>query len=241
MQTEENALPLENVTPTEQEQAQLPAEVSTEPGAEQNAEVVEQSQEQQKPKNDWVQRRIDQLTREKHEEKRQREALEARLRELQPQDTTQPGQALTPDQIRAEAKRLIEQERFDEACNKVFDAGKGEYGGDWDSSLRTFQMLGGASPDFLQAITSMDHGHKVLHALGQDPETAERVLSLPPLRMALELARLEAKVSASAPTPKPVSKAPAPITPVGGKSAPVEPSEFASTADYIAWKKRNKG
>jgi hypothetical protein len=240
MQTEENTLQ-EAVTPTELEQAQQPAEVSTEPGAEQTAEVVEQSQEQQKPKNDWVQRRIDQLTREKHEEKRQREALEARLRELQPTDTTQPGQVLTPDQIRAEAKRLIEQERFDEACNKVFDAGKSDFGGEWDSSLKTFQMLGGASPDFLQAITSMDHGHKVLHALGQDPETAERVLSLPPLRMALELARLEAKVSQSAPTPKPTSKAPPPITPVGGKSAPVEPAEFASTAEYIAWKKRNKG
>jgi len=241
MQIEENALPQENVTPTELEQAQQPAEVVSEPGAEQTAsEVDQQSQEQQKPKNDWVQRRIDQLTREKHEEKRQREALEARLRELQPQQET-TGQPMTAEQIRSEAKRLIEQERFDEACNKVFDAGKGEFGGDWDSSLRTFQMLGGASPDFLQAITSMDHGHKVLHALGQDPETAERVLSLPPLRMALELARLEAKVGASAPTPKPVSKAPAPITPVGGKSAPVEPAEFASTAEYIAWKKRNKG
>lgn len=240
MQTEENNLQ-EAVTPTELEQAQQPAEVVSEPGAEQTAEVVEQSQEAPKPKNDWVQRRIDQLTREKHEEKRQREALEAQLRQLQPQDTTQSGQAMTPDQIRAEAKRLIQQEKFDEACNSVFDAGKKEFSAEWDSSLRTFQMLGGAPAEFLEAITSMDHGHKVLHALGQEPETAERVLSLPPLRMALELARLEAKVGASAPTPKPVSKAPAPITPVGGKSAPVEPSEFASTAEYIAWKKRNKG
>jgi hypothetical protein len=239
MQIEENNLQ-EAVTPTELEQAQQPAEVSTEPGAEQNTQATEQPQ-QDKPKNDWVQRRIDQLTREKHEEKRQREALEAQLRQLQPQTEHQPGQQMTPDQIRAEAKRLVQQERFDESCNKVFDAGKTEFGGEWDSSLKTFQMLGGASPDFLEAITSMDNGHKVLHALGQDPETAERILSLPPLRMALELARLEAKAGTSAPTPKQVSKAPAPITPVGGKSAPVEPAEFASTAEYIAWKKRNKG
>jgi hypothetical protein len=239
MQIEDNASQLENVTPTEQEQAQQPAEVSTEPGAEQSTQAAEQPQ-QEKPKSDWVQRRIDQLTREKHEEKRQREALEAQLRQLQPQTEHQPGQQMTPDQIRAEAKRLIQQEKFDEACNSVFDAGKKEFSADWDSSLRTFKMLGGAPAEFLEAVTAMDNGHKVLHALGQDPEAAERVLSLPPLRMALELARLEAKVAQATP-PKQVSKAPAPITPVGGKSAPVEPAEFASTAEYIAWKKRNKG
>jgi hypothetical protein len=239
MQIEDNAAPLENVTPTEQEQAQQPAEVSTEPGAEQSTQAAEQPQ-QEKPKSDWVQRRIDQLTREKHEEKRQREALEAQLRQLQPQTEHQPGQQMTPDQIRAEAKRLIQQEKFDEACNSVFDAGKKEFSAEWDSSLRTFQMLGGAPAEFLEAVTAMDNGHKVLHALGQDPEAAERVLSLPPLRMALELARLEAKVAQATP-PKQVSKAPAPITPVGGKSAPVEPAEFGSTAEYIAWKKRNKG
>jgi len=240
MQTEENTLQ-EAVTPTELEQAQQTAqEAASESVAEQPTEQVEQTQQQEPQPKSWTERRIDRLTWEKNEEKRQREAAEARLRELQPQAATQPGQALTPDQIRVEAKRLIEQERFDDACNKVFDAGKTDFGNEWDSSLRTFQMLGGASPDFLQAITSMDHGHKVLHALGQDPETAERVLSLPPLRMALELARLEAKVSQSAPKPQ-VSKAPAPITPVGGKSAPVEPAEFASTADYIAWKRRQKG
>jgi hypothetical protein len=238
MQENEVGQEVEAVTPTVEEQAQQPVEVAAESGAVESAQAEEQPS--QKPKHEWVQRRINQLANERKEALLRAEAAEARLRESMPSQQPE-SRPMTQDEIRAEAKRLIEQERFDESCNKVFDAGKGEFGGDWDSSLRTFQMLGGASPDFLQAITSMDHGHKVLHALGQDPETAERVLSLPPLRMALELARLEAKVSASAPTPKPVSKAPAPITPVGGKSAPVEPAEFASTAEYIAWKKRNKG
>jgi hypothetical protein len=240
MQIEENAAPQqENVTPTEQEQAQQPAEVSTEPGAEQTAAAAEQPQ-QEKPKSDWVQRRIDQLTREKHEALRRAADAEARYSQGQPQTEQQPGQQMTPDQIRAEAKKLIQQEKFDADCNKVFESGATEYGREWDSSLRTFQMLGGAPAEFLEAVTAMDHGHKVLHALGQDPEAAERLLSLPPLRMALELARLEAKVGQASP-PKQVSKAPAPITPVGGKSAPVEPAEFGSTAEYIAWKKRNKG
>ncbi|WP_175017332.1 hypothetical protein [Burkholderia aenigmatica] len=239
MQTEDNAALTEvTVPPTTEnpEPAHEPAETSTESGTEQPAGAVE-PQPQERPKNDWVQRRIDQLTREKHEEKRQREALEARLRELQPDTATPNAQPMTADQIRAEAKRLIEQEKFDAACNKVFDAGKTEFP-DWDASLRTFQMLGGASPEFLEAVTAMDAGHKVLHHLGQHPEEAERLLSLPPLRMTLELARLETTVGQA--KPPPVSKAPAPISPVGGKSAPVEPEEFATTADYVAWRKRNR-
>lgn len=242
MQTEENAsTEVENVTPTAStEQAQQPAsEVSTEPGAGQTAEQVEQQAQQEKPKNDWVQRRIDQLTREKHEEKRQREALEAQLRQYQqPAETSQQPQQrqMSADDVRAEAKRLIQEEKFNEACNKVFDAGKTEFP-DWDSSLRTFQMLGGASPEFLEAVTAMDAGHKVLHHLGQNPEVAERLLSLPPLRMALELARLETTVGQA--KPKPVSNAPAPINPIGGRSSPVEPEEFASAAEQIAWWKKH--
>jgi hypothetical protein len=231
---------VDNVTPTAStEQAQQPAEVSTEPGAGQTTEAVETAA-QEKPKNDWVQRRIDQLTREKHEEKRQREALEQQLQQYrQPAEQTQQPQQrqMSADDVRAEAKRLIQQEKFDDACNKVFDAGKGEFGNEWDSSLRTFQMLGGASPEFLEAVTAMDAGHKVLHHLGQNPEVAERLLSLPPLRMALELARLESTVGQA--KPKPVSNAPAPINPIGGRSAPAEPEEFASTAEQIAWWKKH--
>jgi len=238
MQTEENAA-VENVTPTAStEQAQQPAsEVSTEPGAGQTAAAAETAANE-KPKNDWVQRRIDQLTREKHEALRRAADAEARASQgQQPAGEQRTDQRMTPDEIRAEAKRLIQQEKFDADCNKVFDAGKTEFP-DWDSSLRTFQMLGGAPAEFLEAVTAMDAGHKVLHHLGQNPEEAERLLSLPPLRMALDLARLETKVGQV--KPPPVSNAPAPITPVGGKSAPVEPEEFASTADYIAWKKRNR-
>lgn len=239
MQTEDNAAEVQAGSPTEsQEQAQQPAsEVSTEPGAEQTAEHVEQQSQQEKPKNDWVQRRIDQLTREKHEALRRAADAEARINQSQQSNGEQQTERrLTPDEIRAEARKLVQQEKFDEACNKVFDAGKTEFP-DWDSSLRTFQMLGGATPEFLEAVTAMDAGHKVLHHLGQNPETAERLLSLPPLRMALELARLETTVGQA--KPKPVSNAPAPINPIGGRSAPVEPPEFATTAEQIAWWKKH--
>lgn len=235
MQTEENAVPQEDVTPTE-EQAQQPAETTSESGTEIPTETTEATPEHA-PKT-WAERRIDKLTWEKNEERRQREALEAQLRQYQqPTDQLKPvtEQPLTAEQIRAEAKRLLEQERFDNACNKTFEAGKKEFP-DFEKSLRTFGMLGGAPQEFLEAITAMDAGHKVIHHLGTNPEEAERLLSLPPLRMAMELTRIEASLSKA----PPVSKAPPPISPVSGRAAPAEPSEFASTADYVAWKKANR-
>ncbi|CAJ0899715.1 hypothetical protein R6138_04365 [Ralstonia thomasii] len=234
MQTEENAVPQEDVTPTE-EQAQQPAETTSESGTETPTETGEAAPQQPKT---WAERRIDKLTWEKNEERRQREALEAQLRQYQqPADQSQPPaeKPLTADQIRAEAKRLLEQERFDDACNKTFEAGKKEFP-DFEKSLRTFGMLGGAPQEFLEVVTEMDAGHKVIHHLGANPEEAERLLSLPPLRMARELARLETSLSKA----PPVSKAPPPISPVGGRAAPPEPSDFASTADYIAWRKANR-
>ncbi|WLE58385.1 hypothetical protein GIY62_14745 [Burkholderia plantarii] len=240
MQTADNAAP-EGTTATpasHTETAHQPAETSTAPGTEQTPATAPADPSQQK--SDVLQRRIDKLVRERHEERRAREAVEARLRELQPPPASAPaGAAPTADQIRAEATRIVRQEKFDEACNRVFDAGKAEFGKDWDSSLQMLGAVGNLTDDFLDIVTSMDAGHKVLQHLGQNPDVAERVLSLPPTRMALELARLETTVG-QAKTPPPVSQAPAPINPVGSKSAPVEPQEFASTEDYIAWRKRNK-
>lgn len=238
MQTEDQVVPeVEAVTPTDEQAQQAVAD--SESAAEQVAQSQDDAAQQHKPKNDWVQRRIDQLTREKFEEKRAREALEAQLQQYQQSGESvqqQPAaKPMTADEIRAEAKKLVQQERFDEACNKTFEAGKKDFP-DWDASLRTFGMLGGAPQEFLEAVTAMDAGHRVIHHLGANPEAAERLLALPPLRMAMELTRLEAQLSKAAP----VSKAPPPISPVGGRAAPAEPTEFGSTEEYIAWRKANR-
>jgi flagellar motor protein MotB len=234
MQTEDTN-PLETVTPTDLEQAQLPAEeVSTEPGAEQTAEPDEKLQEAPKPKTDWAQRRIDQLTREKYEERRQREALEARLREQQPQEQQQPAM---PDIDKLVEQRLA-QKQFDEACNRVFQAGVKE-SPEFEQNLRTLQSVGEIGRDFLEVVTEMDAGHKVLSHLGANPDIAERVLSLPPLKQALELARIEASLNApkSAPPPPPVSRAPDPIKPVG--SGRVAPAGLSDDLPIDEWMRRH--
>lgn len=222
-----------HVTPTEQVQA--PAENVQQSGTEQTA--VEEAKTDSKPKGDWVQRRIDQLTREKHEAIRRADEAETRARQNDAQTIETPAGHVPRQEIERAAAQMLKQRDFDSACNRVFEAGKAEFP-DFDASLKTFQMLGGVPAEFLEAVTSLDHGHKVISHLGANPEAAERILSLPPLKMALELARLEASLGQS--KPKPVSQVPAPITPVGGKSSLVEPEEFKTTADYIAFRKKQR-
>ena len=242
MQTEDQTNPLQSASPTEHEQAQTPADTSTESGTEQTAQQPDQQpQEAPKPKTDWAQRRIDQLTREKHEERRQREALAAELAQFRQPTEQQPGQqpAQDIDQLveqRAAAK--IADQNFNQACNRVFQEGV-KADPNFEANLRMLQSVGEIGRDFLEVITDMDDGHKVLNHLGANPDEADRILSLPPLKQARELAKLEATLSKPAPPP-PVSNAPAPIAPVGSKAAPAEPDEFASPAEYIAWHRKNR-
>jgi len=182
----------------------------------------------------WVQRRIDQLTREKHEERRKREALEAQI--AQPAETI-PEKPLTQEQIEARASQIaqtqLKQAKFDEACNTAYTKGKTEFK-DFDDTLRTFGMLGGLTPEFLEVATDLPDGHKVLYALGKNPDEASRVMSLPPLKMAAELARMADKLGKPAPTS--VSSAPAPITPVDGSSRVEKDPEKMSTEEWMRWR-----
>ncbi|WP_455154166.1 hypothetical protein [Cupriavidus campinensis] len=222
MQNEEM---VESVTPTSPEtveQVQEAGNKSSEEAAEQPSGQVE---EQEEPKREpWFQKRINKVTWEREEAVRRAERAEQRIREYeartgsesqhgeQPQGQPQDVQTLA----RQEAQRMRAEERFNEACNKVYEAGASEFK-DFDSAVKNLQMVG-ANRDFLELATSSDAGHKVLHHLGTDLDEAARILSLPPVQMARELTKLEIKLSQPA-APKPVSKAPAPITPLGSGKA----------------------
>jgi flagellar motor protein MotB len=232
--TEETSNLLETVPPTE-EQAHTLAPDSTESSTEQTAESTEKPQEAPKPKTDWAQRRIDQLTREKYEERRQSESLAQQL--AQYQQPTEQQSPSAPDIDKLVEQRLAEKS-FNEACNRVFQEGV-KADPKFEQNLRTLQSVGEVSKDFLEVVTDMDEGHKVLNYLGANPDEADAILSLPPLKQARALAKLEASISKPASAP-PVSKAPPPISPVGSKAAPVVPDSFATTADYIAWRKQNR-
>jgi hypothetical protein len=193
------------------------------------------------------QERIDALTREKWEARRDADARAQRLAELE-RPPPQPGQQADPVEVAKQQLRMEQARRdFDTACNKTFSAGKAEYP-DFDAAVTALQAVGaGQRYDFLGAITHLPEGHKVYRALASDLDNAARVLALPPMQMAVELARLEAKLAGSSqePAPKslapaqmahlgaPVSNAPEPIRPIGGGSRAVPSLEKMSMAEFI--------
>lgn len=217
----------------------------------------------------WFQKRIDQLTAEKWDERRKNEALSKQTQELLAQlaaarkpDTSPPVSAtntappaqpapdnvltnipippqVTEAEINARAERraqeIAEANAFNKACNDVYAAGKEEFG-DFDTSLKTFQMLGGIPKDLLDVVTEMPNAHKVLYTLGKDLDLAERVAKMPPTKMALELARIEANMVR--PVVREVSKAPRPVTPIDGVSRANEDPEKMSTESWMEWRSK---
>lgn len=197
--------------------------------------------EDKKPK--WAERRINQLTAEKHEERRQKEAALALLAE-QNKSAGEESQnkPLTQADITAlakqEAAKMLQQQSFNQACDAAYYAGNKEYT-DFNEKVGTLSALGALTPQFLSVVTESENSHKVLYHLGANPEEAERILSLPLTKQARELAKIETNLSKPATPAKPISNAPDPITPVGGNSAGSGSKDPANMSDeeYMAWRK----
>lgn len=243
---------IESATPAEQEQ---PAEQvqqvesnSPEATTEQTQERQEQSQETQEEKakkEPWFQKRIGELTREKYEARRaadearqQADQYRQYLAQLQQgQQTEQSNQPpVDLDSLASQrAAQMLAEQRFNESCNKVYATGKSEFP-DFDQAVANLQMVG-VNRDFLELATSSDASAKLIHHLGTDLDEAARILALPPVQMARELTKLEFKLN-QPPPPKPVSKAPPPISPVGvaGKAGAKSPAEMTD-AEYAKWRK----
>lgn len=184
-------------------------------------ETPEQAEEKAK-KEPWFQKRIGELTREKYEAKRAAETAAQEAQKMrdyvaQIQQGNQPdGELDVESYVSKKAAEMVAERSFNEACNKVYETGKAEFP-DFDRAVANLQMVG-VNRDFLEIVSSSDAGHKVLNHLGADLDEAARIAALPPLQMARELTRLEYKLNQ--PQAKPVSKAPAPIKPIGAGGSP---------------------
>lgn len=234
------------VTPTEQatpaEQVQQVEAVSTEATTEQTQAQPTETTEDKAKREPWFQKRIGELTREKYEARRQaedaaREVQQYRDHLARIQQGTQTEQAQPNGDVgtlvQQEARRLLAEQTFNQACNKVYATGKAEFP-DFDAAVGNLQMVG-MNREFLEFAAASDAGAKLIRHLGNDLDEAARISALPPVLMARELTRLELKLSQ--PQAKPVSKAPAPITPIaGGGATSKDPSEM-SDAEFAKWRK----
>lgn len=229
----------ENTTVTTEEAQKTEGEAQSGAQAEEGKEPAK--------KSPWFQRRIDQLTGEKYDLKHHNEALINQNAELikrlstgeRAEDDSAARSLSAADIDRLAMKRAGEiaaQRAFDDACNKAYAAGKSEFS-DFDTALQNLKMLGGAPVGLLEIATDLKDGHKVLYHLAKNPDEAERVFALPPTKQAVELARMETQLG-KAPS-RPISNAPAPITPIGGvsKEATGDPEKMTMD-EFIKWREK---
>jgi hypothetical protein len=205
---------------TEEEIAQTPASETTVPDSGTEPTSTDAPAEKTEPEAPKIptsiQKRFDQLTRERHEGRRREEAMEARLAQLTPAQAPSqqaPVGMVPASDVRAMVEREVSQIGFVKECNLIADAGKAKFS-DFQDAHTNFTMLDRNMDAFLEGIASLgtDVGAKIYYEIGKDPDEAERILSMPPVKMAMELA----KRANAAPKPIPVSKVPDPIKPVQG-------------------------
>jgi len=233
---------LESATPAPVEQTEQVQKVesnSSDATAEQPQET-EQQTEQKEKKTPWFEKRISEVTREKYEHKRAAEqaAAEAQhlrdqLARLQSGEQYEAPAADVNTLAEQRAQQLLAERSFNDACNKVYQTGKAEFP-DFDQAVTNLQMVG-VNRDFLELATTSDAGAKLIHHLGTDLDEAARIAALPPVQMARELTKLEFKLAQ--PVAKPVSKAPAPITPIGAGGA--ADSGLRDDLPIDEWMRRN--
>jgi len=169
------------------------------------------------------------------------------------------GKALSTQELQRLVADEAQKQNFNERCNSSVAAGRKEHT-DFDKVVLGDLMSVSPVVDqttgrpvlplpLLEAALETGNAHEVLYALGQDVQEASRIMALRPIAQAVELAKFADKLAdkaGSAEEPdegksaaRNVSRAPAPIRSVAGKSGATRPAwkpedtENFSTEEWI--------
>lgn len=185
----------------------------------------------------WAHERIDDLTRQRREAERQAEYWKARA-----------IQSVDPNTLEYEegiAERVSQRHRQEQADTAKETAGQlaveaftyretiaREKFADYDVVARNPNVS--ITPAMAEIIRDSDVGPDLAYHLGKNPTEAARIAALPSTRQAVELGKLEARVTAPKPLPK---QPPPPVSPVSGVAAggTKDPNEM-SMAEFKAWR-----
>lgn len=140
---------------------------------------------------------------------------------------------LTQDQIQAEARKLFEQQQYQDNLLRINSAGETTYKDQWAKALENLATFGEFENGTMQSIMATDAPEKVLYELGKNPAEYQRIMELPVPRRHTEFVKLSLKQEA--PKPKP-SNAPAPTEPVHGHVMPS--NELSDKDDDETWYKK---
>jgi hypothetical protein len=212
-----------------------PAEASAEAGSATGGEGGSASPKP--PVVDWRERRIAQLT--------------AKLREAEARASAVPPAAAAAPQadlslVETRARELAAAQRFNDQCNDAATAGRQEFT-DFDTRVNALVQLVDRSDansvsaynQFLSAALETGAAPRLIHELGGDLNEASRILALPPVKMAVELARRAMT------EPTAVSRTPKPLATVGSRGVSnevIDPRDSvrADKLSTAAWMERRE-
>lgn len=191
-------------------------------------------------KRHWAYDRIDQLTAARREAERQAEYWKARASQSVDTDSLDYEEGIAERvsqrnrREQAETAKATAEQLAAEAFNYRETMAREKFA-DYDSVTRNPSVP--ITPSMLEIIKDSDVGPDLAYHLGRNVTEAARIAALPEKRQAVELGKLEAKLSAPKALPK---QPPAPVQPVNGMTAggQKDPGSM-SMAEYAAWRKAN--
>jgi len=249
----ELAAPDEEVEVTETETDEPVQDITDESAA---SDGDDSTAEPTKPRaSRGVQKKIDKLTRQVHEQRRQiaelstpREQAKAAPKRDDFDDYEQYIDARSEyvveqrlakaDENRQtqvnEARQRESAESYEETRESIIESGMDSFP-DFEQVAMVNDGSLSISQAMADAILSSDAGHEVWYHLGKNPAKAEKIASLPPVKQILEMGKLEASLKAG----KQPSNAPAPTKSVGNRgSTSNDLSDKLSMDEWV--KRRNK-
>lgn len=213
----------------------------------------ETSDEQEKPpetapKARNVSDRIGQLTAQRNEARAQVELLESRLRQYQPQEIDPNLEFEDPGQYTRETiKAALNEQKAQEDYNQAQLARERHLKSSADMFYERVESMRDELPDFdevfnanlpitevaIEFLAESEVGPRIAHHLGKNLSLAQRIASLNPVQQAIELTRLEAKLSAA--PAKRTTQAPSPAKTIQSRSSTgaVDPAAM----DYESYRK----
>lgn len=189
----------------------------------------------------WFQKRINELTAARRAEsaakeqlQRENEALKAMLPKGDDGKTPAPAAQDFDTAVTARAEAMRRTDEFNRASAAVYDKGVAAFPGKFETAIANLQAAGVLAADntgFLEAALVTEAPERVLYELGQNPEEAMRLASLPAPQLAIALDRMARDTK-----DKPISATPAPITPLATARASkaFDPSDTKAT-DMRTW------
>lgn len=204
-------------------------------------EVVESAAPTAEPKptadEPWYERRIRQLTAQKRAAEEELATVKGAKPPVVESEPAPKALGVPKEDVETRAAQIVAEREFNQRCDEIWETGKGEFK-DFGSKIENFQKLGGLTPAHIEAAIETGIPHKVLYELGANMDEGAKILAMPPVKMAVAMAKLADRLAKT----KPISKVDEPIEPLtGGRSSTprnVNPDEL-SLDKWMAWREKD--